>query len=80
MCLAVPSKIVSITDQLGKVDIGGVIKEVNLCLLEDAQVGDYVIIHAGYAIQRIDEDEAQVTLQLFREMAELESQDAPAEI
>ena len=80
MCLAVPSKIVSIAEQLGKVDIGGAIKEVNLCLLEDVQVGDYVIIHAGYAIQRIDEDEAQVTLQLFREMAELERQDVATEI
>lgn len=71
MCLAVPSKVIEINGNIGKVDFGGVNKEVNLCLLEEVKVGDYIIVHAGYALQRIDEEEALETLQLFREIVEL---------
>jgi hydrogenase expression/formation protein HypC len=61
-------KIVEIgTDSLGKVEAGGVVYSVNLTLLPDVHVGDYVIIHAGFAIERLDEEEAGKTLELFQE-------------
>ncbi|MCS7337742.1 MAG: HypC/HybG/HupF family hydrogenase formation chaperone [Verrucomicrobiae bacterium] len=64
MCLAVPGKIESIEasdplTRLGKVNFGGVVREVSLALVPDAQVGDYVVVHAGFAINRLDEAEAQ---------------------
>jgi hydrogenase expression/formation protein HypC len=58
MCLAIPSKIVRIDGNIAEVDIGGNIKEINILLTPEAKVGDYVLLHAGYAIQVIDEDEA----------------------
>ena len=71
MCLAVPSKIVEINDDMvGIVDVDGVKKEVHLHLIEDPKVGDYVIVHAGFAINKIDENEALETLKVFREIAE----------
>ncbi len=72
MCLAVPSKIIEINndDMIGIVDVDGVKKEVGLHLIEDPKVGDYVIVHAGFAINKIDENEALDTLKIFREIAE----------
>ena len=70
MCLAVPSKIIEINDDMGIVDVDGVKREVGLHLIEDPRVGDYVIVHAGFAINKIDEDEALETLKVFREIAE----------
>ena len=71
MCLAVPSKIIEINDDMiGIVDVDGVKKEVGLHLIEDPKVGDYVIVHAGFAINKIDENEALDTLKIFREIAE----------
>ena len=71
MCLAVPSKIVKINDDMiGIVDVDGVKKEVGLHLIEDPKVGDYVIVHAGFAINKIDENEALETLKVFREIVE----------
>ncbi len=69
MCLAIPARIVALgeNDQ-ATVDVGGVRKEVSLALLEQAAVGDYVIVHVGYALNRIDPDEAEKTLRLFAEM------------
>ncbi|MGI6405595.1 MAG: HypC/HybG/HupF family hydrogenase formation chaperone [Syntrophaceticus sp.] len=58
MCLAIPSKIIKIDGNIAEVDIGGNIKEINILLTPEAKVGDYVLLHAGYAIQVIDEDEA----------------------
>lgn len=67
MCLAVPGKIISLDGDIGKVDFGsGVIREVNLAMLE-VSVGEYVIVHAGFAIQKLDEREAQETLKTMRE-------------
>ena len=73
MCLAVPSKIIEINndDMIGIVDVDGVKKEVGLHLIEDPKVGDYVIVHAGFAINKIDENEALETLKVFKEIAEL---------
>ncbi len=71
MCLAVPAKILEITpDQLATVDFGGVQRVISVQLLPEARVGDYVLIHTGFAIGVIDETEAQVTLALLREMEE----------
>jgi hydrogenase expression/formation protein HypC len=71
MCLAIPSKIVKIEDSLGTIDVDGVKRVVSLLLLEDAQVGDYVIVHAGFAIHKIAETAAAESLKLLREMASL---------
>jgi hydrogenase expression/formation protein HypC len=69
MCLALPARIVELTscDQ-AIVDLGGVRKEVSLALVEQVQVGDYVIIHVGYALTRLDPEEAEKTLALMSEM------------
>ena len=71
MCLAIPSKIVSIQDQMATIDVDGVRRQASLMLLEDAQVGDYVIVHAGFAIQKIDEATALESIRLLREAAGL---------
>jgi len=71
MCLAVPAKIIEITGDLAKVDFGsGVLREVNITLVEEAKKGDYILVHAGYAIQLLDEEEAEETLRLWREFLE----------
>ncbi len=71
MCLAIPSRIVTVDNLLATVDVYGARKEVSLILLPDeAQIGDYVLVHAGFAIQKIDEEAALDSLNLIREMAE----------
>ncbi len=72
MCLAVPMKIQEIHGDKGLVEIGGVKREVSLQMMKDLQVGDYIIVHAGFAIQKLDEEEALETLDLFRQMEELD--------
>lgn len=67
MCLAVPAEIKSIEGTTAEVDFGGVVRSVNLSLVS-AKVGDYVIVHAGYAIEVLDREEAEKTLELFREL------------
>jgi len=68
MCLAVPMKLVEIDDlKNGKAEVGGVSYSVNLKLIPDAKIGDYIIIHAGFAIEKLDEEEAHKTLELFSE-------------
>jgi len=62
-------KVIKINDGLGIVEIGGVKREISLQLVEDIKIGDYVIIHAGFAIQKLNEEEAEETLSLLREMA-----------
>lgn len=71
MCLAIPSKIVRIDDLTATIDVDGVRREASLMLLEDVQVGDWVIVHAGFAIHKIDEKSAKETLDFLREAAEL---------
>ena len=69
MCLAIPARIVEMPDpENAIVDLGGVRKEVSLALVEDAAVGDYVIVHVGYALSRLDPEEAGRTLALFAEL------------
>ena len=71
MCLAIPSKITKIENNMATIDVDGVQRQASLLLLEDAKVGEYVIVHAGFAIQKIDESAAQETLGFLREAAEL---------
>ncbi|PID73490.1 MAG: HypC/HybG/HupF family hydrogenase formation chaperone [Desulfobacterales bacterium] len=71
MCLAVPSKIIEINGPMARIDADGVQRECNLMMLEDAAVGDYVIVHAGFAIQKIDEERALDSISLMREMLRL---------
>jgi hydrogenase expression/formation protein HypC len=72
MCLGIPGKVVEIYQvddmKMGKVDFGGVIKETCLEFIPDIQVGEYTIIHVGFGISRLDEEEAQRTLEMLREM------------
>lgn len=68
MCLAIPGKIVKIENMTGLAEILGASREVSLDLLKDIQIGDYVLIHAGCAIQKIDEEEALKTIELFNEL------------
>jgi hydrogenase expression/formation protein HypC len=76
MCLAIPGKIVSVTDskdevfRRGKVFFGGIIKDVNLSMVPNAVIGDYVLVHVGVAISKIDEEEAQRTFEYLKEMGE----------
>jgi len=76
MCLAIPGKVTSISgdDPLmrsGKVDFGGVLKEVSLAYVPEVKVGDYVIVHVGFALSRVDEAEAKQVFEYLREMQEL---------
>ena len=70
MCLAVPARITEIHGASAKVDMAGVVRVANLMMLPSAEVGDYVILHAGFAIEKLDEEEAHRTLELFRQMGE----------
>jgi len=70
MCWAIPLQLTEVTGDTGKVNVGGAVREVGLQLVEDPKVGDYVLIHAGFAIQKLDEKEAQETLRLWQEIAE----------
>ncbi len=80
MCLAIPGKLVSVdesTDVLfkaGKVSFDGIIREVNLAAVPEAEVGQYVLVHVGMALSVIDEDEALKTLEYFRELGELQDE------
>lgn len=67
MCLAIPSKIVAIENEMAVLDVDGVKRKASLLLLEAPCVGDWVIVHAGFAIQKIDETAARETLELLRE-------------
>ena len=71
MCLAIPSKITQIENNMAVIDVDGVRRECSLLLVEDAQVGDYVIVHAGFAISKLDETAALETLALLKEAAAL---------
>ena len=68
MCLAVPAKVIEIRDALGKVELSGVTRDVSLMLLPEAKVGDFVLVHAGFAIQIVDEQSAEETNALLAEM------------
>lgn len=68
MCLGIPVKVLEIEGTTGIVEFGGVKRAVDLRILENVNVGDYVILHAGFAIQKLDEKEAEETLRLLQEL------------
>jgi len=75
MCLAIPGRIIEMVDEAGgiaKVDVSGVRRNVNITLLDGAGVGDYVLIHVGFALSKVDEKEAQETLRTLRELGTYE--------
>jgi hydrogenase expression/formation protein HypC len=75
MCLAIPGKIISISgdgfERMGKVNFGGVLKDVNLAYVPDAKADDYVVVHVGFAINTLDESEANKVFEYLKEMDEL---------
>ncbi len=82
MCLAVPGKLLEIsgTDDLtrtGKVSFGGIVKEINLAFVPEAQVGDYVTVHVGVALSVVDEEEALQVFEYLRQLGELQEEGAP---
>ena len=82
MCLGVPGKIIEITEDptgmnMGRVSFGGIVKEVCLAYTPEAKVGDYVVVHVGFAISQIDEDEAHKVFKYLEEMGELEELSVP---
>ena len=81
MCLAVPARVLSLLGddpitRLGRVDFGGVVKEVNFAFAPEAEVGDYVLVHVGFVIAVLDETEAQQVLAQLREISDPASEDA----
>ncbi|MDP3313654.1 HypC/HybG/HupF family hydrogenase formation chaperone [Lutibacter sp.] len=85
MCLSIPGKLIEITSQLdetfrvGKVSFDGVLREVSLTLVPEANIGDYVLVHVGAAISIIDEDEALKTFDLLKQLGELHDLDEPSD-
>ncbi|MBD3348469.1 MAG: HypC/HybG/HupF family hydrogenase formation chaperone [Candidatus Eisenbacteria bacterium] len=69
MCLAIPGRITEVEGATGLVDFGGVTRETSLTLVPNAAPGDYVLVHAGFAIEILSEEEAEETLSLFRDLA-----------
>ncbi|RLD66981.1 MAG: HypC/HybG/HupF family hydrogenase formation chaperone [Bacteroidetes bacterium] len=80
MCLAIPGKIIKFTDalddvfRLAKVDYGGIQKDVNMAMLPEAKIGDYVMVHVGVAISVVDEEEAAETMKFLRQMGEYDAE------
>jgi hydrogenase expression/formation protein HypC len=77
MCLAIPGKIESITgddplSRMGRINFGGIVKEACLAYVPEAQIGNYVIVHAGFALSRVDEDEAKKVFEYLKRMQELD--------
>ncbi|KAF0243217.1 MAG: hydrogenase expression/formation protein [Chitinophagaceae bacterium] len=84
MCLAIPGKILSInalddTFRMGKVTFGGIQKDINLCMVPDAEVGDYVLVHVGVAIGKVDEEEANKVFSYLKDMGEVAELEEPKE-
>jgi hydrogenase expression/formation protein HypC len=75
MCLAIPTQIKTVDDrQMATVELGGVERQISLAMTPEAQVGDYVLIHTGYAITVMDPEEAQASLETFRELARIQEE------
>ena len=82
MCLAIPGKIESISGddpltRMGRINFGGIVKEASLAYVPEAMVGHYVIVHAGFALSRVDEDEAQKVFEYLKQMEELDELKEP---
>ena len=71
MCLGIPARVIRIDKEMAEVDVGGVRRKISVQLLRDIRIGEYVLLHAGFAIQKIDEKKAQETLKLVEEINEV---------
>lgn len=80
MCLALPCKVVAIDGDTATIDVSGMKKDISLALLDDVVIGDFVIVHVGYALTKLDPEEADKTLALFAEMGEQALLDAAREV
>jgi len=74
MCLSIPSKVISINGNKATVSVGGTEYEASLQLIDDVKIDDYVLLHTGFAIQKISEEDAQETLRLLRELGEIDQE------
>ena len=78
MCLAIPARVIEIGDNAeARVEVGGVVKNISLALVDDVAVGDYVILHVGFALSKLSPEEAEATLALFAEAGVLEDVPSP---
>jgi hydrogenase expression/formation protein HypC len=83
MCLAIPGKLISVSDtedellRTGRVDFGGIVKEVSLSCVPEAEIGQYLLVHVGLAISVVDEEQAQLVFEYLREAGELDELDTP---
>jgi hydrogenase expression/formation protein HypC len=75
MCLSIPAMVVAIDGQMADVSIGGALFKAGLHMVENVKIGDYILLHAGFAIQKISEEEALITLNLLKEMKDSENDD-----
>jgi len=76
MCLAIPAEVVTVEGNTGTVDFGGLLQEINLELVEDVKPGDYVLIHVGFAIEKLSKEDALETLAIFKELEAVEQENA----
>ena len=72
MCLGIPGKVIKIEKNVAKVDVGGMLRDVSLDLCPDVSIGEYVLIHTGFAIQKVDEEEAKETMEFLKQLAEVQ--------
>lgn len=72
MCLAVPAQLVSVNEAIGTIEVAGATRDCSLLLVPEAKAGDWLLVHAGFAVQIVDEEEAKATMDAFRELEELE--------
>jgi hydrogenase expression/formation protein HypC len=70
MCLGIPGRVIEVEKNVAKVDVGGLIRDISIELCPEVSVGEYVLVHTGFAIQKVDEKEAEETLEFLKEMAE----------
>ncbi len=75
MCLSIPGEVLEVNGDFARVSVGGTVYEASLQLVEDVKAGDYVLLHTGFAIQKLDHEEAMKTLELFRELDEFNRQE-----
>ncbi len=74
MCLSIPAKVLSIEGDKAKVSVGGAEYDASLQLIDNVKIGDYVLLHTGFAIQKLDEEEAMETIRLINELGEIDEQ------
>lgn len=78
MCLAVPVKVLKLEGQKATIELGGLVRQASIMLVPDTRVGDYVLLHAGFVIQKLDKKRAEETLRLFSEIAEVAEDRSPS--